>query len=295
MPTLSSRRQFALGLASAPFLTSTVALAADDTASGAVKAIAALESAVGARLGVTLIDATAMVRLAYRADERFPMCSTFKLLASAAVLARVDAGTDRPDRVVPYKAGDLLSYAPVAKAHVADGGMRLGDLCAAAIQWSDNTAANLILDAIGGPPGFTQFCRSLGDTVTRLDRNEPTLNTAFKGDDRDTTAPKAMAMNLRAVFTGDRLTAQSRRQLAEWAIGDKVADKRVRAGLPKDWVIGDKTGTGDFGTTNTIGFIKPATSDTQFFFSVYLTQSTAPADRLGDIHREIGRIFTTLV
>ena len=126
--------------------------------------LAAIEKREGGRLGVAVLDSGSGPGLTYRAGERFPMCSTFKLLAAAAVLKRVDEGKEKLDRVIPYGPGDLLEYAPVTKAHVADGGMTLGDLCAAAIDWSDNTAANLVLDAIGGPAGFTAFVRSIGDS-----------------------------------------------------------------------------------------------------------------------------------
>ncbi len=185
------------------------------------------------------------------------MCSTFKLLASAAVLKRVDQGAERLDRTIAYGPSDLLEYAPIAKTHAAQGGMTLAEACAAAIDWSDNTAANLILQAIGGPTGFTQFARSLDDNVTRLDRNEPSLNTAIPGDERDTTSPRAMAEDMRRVLIGDVLSEASRRQLTAWLIGDKVGDKRLRAGLPLSWRIGDKTGSGDRGTTNTIAIIWP--------------------------------------
>lgn len=296
MTQLPSRRQVALGLAAAPFIAPGFALAADDkVAAATTKSIANLEKSVGGRLGVTLIDAAGKVLVAHRADERFPMCSTFKLIASAAVLAKVDKGTEKLDRVIHYKESDLLSYAPVSKAHVGEGGLKLGDLCAAAVQWSDNTAANLILNVIGGPKGFTDFCRTLGDKITRLDRTEPTLNTAIAGDPRDTTSPKAMAETLRAALIGETLTVQSRQQLADWAIGDKVGGKRVRAGLPKDWTIGDKTGAGAFGSTNTIGFIKPAGSDRDYFFTVYLTQSKAPIEALEAVHKAVGEIFAKFV
>ncbi len=135
--------------------------------------------------------------------------------------------------------------------------MTVADLCAAAIDWSDNTAANLVLQSIGGPAGFTAFARSLGDNVTRLDRNEPTLNEATPGDERDTTSPRAMAADMQKVLLGDALSDQSRRQLEAWLIDDKVGDKRVRAGLPHAWRIGDKTGSGDHGTANTIAIIRP--------------------------------------
>ena len=165
------------------------------------------------------------------------MCSTFKLLASAAVLKRVDEGKESLDLTIAYGAADLLEYAPVTKAHAGDGGMRLGDLCAAAIDWSDNTAANLILSVIGGPNGFTQFARSLGDEKTRLDRNEPSLNTAIPGDPRDTTTPLAMARDIEAVLIGERShrgVAPATRGLADRRQGRRQAAARRPAAILGD-------------------------------------------------------------
>jgi beta-lactamase class A len=260
MPIFVARRFVVLGLA--------VAAAAGRARAGtsspedriglANDRVAAIEKREGGRLGVAILDAGGGAGLAYRAGERFPMCSTFKLMAAAAVLKRVDEGKERLDRVVRYGPGDLLEYAPVAKAHVADGGMTLGDLCAAAIDWSDNTAANLVLDVIGGPQGFTAFVRLIGDSATRLDRNEPTLNTAVPGDERDTTTPQAMAESVQKVLLGNVLSEASRAQLETWLISDKVGDKRLRAGLPPPWGIGDKTGSGDHGTANVIADHPPA-------------------------------------
>jgi beta-lactamase class A len=178
----------------------------------------------------------------------------------------------------------------VAKAHLGEGGMRLGDVCAAAIDWSDNTAANLILSVIGGPAGFTLFARSLGDQTTRLDRDEPSLNTATPGDARDTTTPLAMARDLQAVLLGGVLSDASRRQLEAWSIADKVGDKRLRAGLPPSWGIGDKTGSGDHGTANTIGIIRPPDS-APLFAAVYYTESDAPLDARNAVHKEVGEII----
>ncbi len=228
--------------------------------------------------------------LAYRAGERFPMCSTFKLMASAAVLKRVDEGKERLDRVIPYGPADLLDYAPVAKAHVAEGGMTLGSLCAAAIDWSDNTAANLILDAIGGPAGFTAFVRSVGDFTTRLDRHEPSLNTSVPGDERDTTTPQAMAEDVRTALLGDVLSEASRAQLEAWLVSDKVGDKRLRAGLPPSWGIGDKTGSGDHGTANVVAIIRPPARP-PLIAAVYYTESDASMDARNAIHKEIGGII----
>jgi beta-lactamase class A len=290
MPIVSNRRAFLVGLA---VLASAQARAASplsaEAANKANDQIAALEAREGGRLGVAVLDTASGSSLAHRAEERFPMCSTFKLLAAAAVLSRVDAGAEKLDRKIPYGQADLLEYAPVTKAHVAEGAMSLGDLCAAAIDWSDNTAANLLLQVIGGPAGFTQFARSLGDDVTRLDRNEPTLNTAIPGDERDTTSPLAMLRAMRAVLLDKKLSETSRRQLETWLIGDKVGDKRVRAGLPPSWRVGDKTGSGDNGTANTIAILWPP-GRAALLATVYYTGSSASVDARNEVHKEIGAI-----
>jgi beta-lactamase class A len=288
----SNRRAFVLGLAATA--ASGPARAASSSPEDRVKLandrLAAIETRGGGRLGVTVLDSGGGPGLAHRAGERFPMCSTFKLMAAAAVLKRVDEGKERLDRVIPYGPADLLEYAPVAKAHVADGGMTLGSLCAAAIDWSDNTAANVILDAIGGPAGFTAFVRSVGDSTTRLDRNEPTLNTSVPGDERDTTTPQAMAEGVQKVLLGNVLTEASRAQLEAWLIGDKVGDKRLRAGLPPSWGIGDKTGSGDHGTANVIAIIRPP-GRAPLIAAVYYTESDASMDARNAIHKEISGII----
>ena len=289
MSPLSTRRSVLAGLA-ALAAGPAGATSSEDRSKAANDRLAAIESGAGGRLGVAVIEAGRGLRLAHRADERFPMCSTFKLLASAAVLKRVDEGKESLDLTIAYGAADLLEYAPVTKAQASDGGMRLGDICAAAIDWSDNTAANLILSVIGGPNGFTQFARSLGDEKTRLDRNEPSLNTAIPGDPRDTTTPLAMARDIEAVLIGEVLTEASRRQLEAWLIADKVGDKRLRAGLPPSWGIGDKTGSGDHGTANTIGVIRPP-GRAPLLAAVYLTEFDASMDARNAAHKEIGEII----
>jgi beta-lactamase class A len=292
LPHSSSRRLFLAGLAAS--LASARAQATARSPEEAVAAgndrIAAIEAREGGRLGVAVLDTASGLSLAHRAEERFPMCSTFKLLACAAVLSRVDAGAERLDRKIAYGPGDLLEYAPVAKAHVEEGGMALGELCAGAIAWSDNTAANLILQAIGGPAGFTQYARSLGDDVTRLDRNEPTLNTAIPGDERDTTTPLAMLRSMRAVLLGDRLSEASRRQLETWLIGDKVGDKRLRAGVPPSWRVGDKTGSGDNGAANVVGILWPPDRK-PLLAAVYYTGSGASMDVRNGVHKQIGAVI----
>jgi beta-lactamase class A len=292
MLVCANRRVFIAGLAVAivPLRVRAAAPSADEQLALANQRLAAIEDREGGRLGVFVIDTGTGRTFEHRADERFPMCSTFKLLAAAAALKRVDDGAERLDRVIAYGPGDLLEYAPITKAHVAEGGMTLADLCAAAIDWSDNTAANLVLAAIGGPGGFTQFARSLGDSMTRLDRNEPGLNAATPGDERDTTSPRAMAEDMRQVLLGDVLSQASRRRLEAWLIDDKVGDKRLRAGLPPGWRIGDKTGSGDHGTANTIAIIRPP-EWAPIIAAVYYTESSAPMDVRNAIHQEIGALI----
>jgi beta-lactamase class A len=286
------RRTFLAGLAAttASLRARAAAPSAEERLNLANKRLAEMEVREAGRLGVFVRETGTDATIEHRADERFPMCSTFKLLAAAAALKRVDEGAERLDRTIAFGPSDLLDYAPIAKARVAEGGMTLADLCAAAIDWSDNTAANLLLQAIGGPVGFIAFARSLGDTVTRLDRNEPTLNEATPGDERDTTSPRAMAEDMQKVVLGDALSDASRRQLQTWLINDKVGDKRLRAGLPGPWRIGDKTGSGDQGTANTIAIIWPP-ERAPIIAAVYYTESSAPMDVRNAIHKEVGGLI----
>ncbi len=210
---------------------------------------AAVEKAAKGRLGVAVLDTGTGRRLAYRGAERFPLLSTWKVMAAALILARVDQGTDSLDRRVTYSQSRVLAYAPVTRLHVA-AGMTVGELCAAALELSDNTAANLLLESCGGPKGLTAWLRSIGDGVTRLDRTEPMLNEARRGDPRDTTTPRAVADTLDKLLIGNTLSAASRRQLAAWMIACKTGAGRLRAGLPSGWRVGDKTGTNNTGAND---------------------------------------------
>ena len=181
--------------------------------------LAELEKQRGGRLGVAVADTQSGKSASYRGDERFPMCSTFKMLATAALLARVDAGKEQLDRRIRFEAKDLVANSPVSMKHAGGEGMSLAEICEAAMTFSDNTAGNLMLANLGGPEGLTAYARSLGDTVTRLDRNEPDLNEALPGDPRDTTSPFAMAADLRTLVTGKALTAASKERLIGWLVG----------------------------------------------------------------------------
>jgi beta-lactamase class A len=225
---------------------------------GDVTAFADLEQRhAGSRIGVAAIDLSTKRRVEYRSDERFIMCSTFKVLAAAAVLKRVDENKEKLDRFVTYGEAQLLSYAPVTRAHVKEGGMTLDALCAAAIEQSDNTAANLLLEAIGGPEKVTELARSLGDKFTRLDHTEPELNIARPGKDDDTTTPAAMCGDLQRLLTSDFLTVASRTRLEDWMRQGQTGSMMIRAALPGDWQVGDKTGRSGDGATNDIAIVRP--------------------------------------
>jgi beta-lactamase class A len=256
-------------------------------------AFARIEAESGGRLGVAALDTSNGSRAGHRMDDRFAMCSTFKLLAAAAVLARVDAGKERLDRRVSYAQSDLVTYSPVTEKHIDDG-MTLAELCEAAITVSDNTAANLLLASLGGPDSVTAFARSLGDTMTRLDRNEPTLNEAMPGDPRDTTTPAAMLANIRALILGDALTEPSRGQLKAWLLANKTGGGRLRAGLPGDWVVGDKTGSGDYGSTNDVGVIWPP-GRAPIVVTIYFTETKAALEQCMAVLASVGRAITGAV
>jgi beta-lactamase class A len=190
----------------------------------------------------------------HRGDERFPMCSTFKVLAAAAVLR--DATGAELRRRVPVTARDILAFSPVTGTRVG-AGMTLTELCEAAVRHSDNAAANLLLRELGGPRGVTDLARSLGDGVTRLDRVEPDLSEGRPGDPRDTTSPRAFATDLAALVTGTALPADRRRLLTGWLTGGTTGAARIRAGAPAGWRVGSKTGTGGHGTVNDAGLAWP--------------------------------------
>jgi beta-lactamase class A len=225
-----------------------------DLSAAVASRFADLERRYDARLGLYARDTGGGAVLAHRADERFAMCSTFKAVAAAAVLRGTDPAGLR--RAVRIRRADFLEPSPASEANVG-GTMTLEALCAAAVQVSDNTAGNLLLREIGGPAGFTRFVRELGDDVTRLDRVEPDLNEATPGDPRDTTTPRAFAGTLAALVLGDALAAADRRLFTGWLEGTTTGDRRIRAGTPEGWRVGDKTGTGSYATANDVAILWP--------------------------------------
>lgn len=256
--------------------------------------LAALEEAHGGRLGVAILDVGSGRRLGRRGSERFPMCSTFKLLAAAAVLARVDDGELGLDDRVEFARSELVAYSPVTGGRTGSPGMTYAELCDAAITRSDNTAGNLLLDAIGGPAGWTAYARSLGDEASRLDRRETGLNEARPGDPRDTTTPFAMLADMQAVLLGDALAPASRARLVAWLEATRTGDARLRAGLPRDWRVGDKTGTSDNAVFNDIAIAWPP-GRAPLLVAAYYAETPADGETANGVLAEAGRIAAATV
>lgn len=246
-----------------------------------------LEQRTGGRLGVSIHDTGSGRSWTHRADERFPLNSTFKAFACAALLAQADRGEARLDTVIPYTAKDLVPHSPVTQQHVASG-MSLGALCAAATKVSDNTAANLILAQIGGPESLTRFMRTMGDADTRLDRWETALNEGTPGDPRDTTTPAAASRSLERLLVGDALSPASRLQLTEWLVADAVADALLRTGLPPGWRVADRTGAGGHGSRGIIAVIWPP-GRKPVVAALYLAETSLSLAERDAIMAEIGR------
>nr|WP_298211075.1 class A beta-lactamase [Acidovorax sp.] len=280
------RRQFSLGLMAVTAMplwgcaAASKAANQDATARQWNDTLAGIERTAQGRLGVAMLDTGSGLALGWRQDERFAMASTFKAVLAGWMLALVDQGKERLDARVHYAAADVVAYSPVSGPRAGDGGgLTVGELCAATVSLSDNTAANLLLARHGGPAGFTAFVRSLGDGITRLDRNEPALNQAKVGDPRDTTTPLAMLLTLRKLVLGDVLTATSRAWLQRWLVETSTGDKRLRAGVP-GWKVGDKTGTAsDSGTANDVAVLWPPTGGAPVLVTCYLTRSAAKPEQ----------------
>ena len=241
---------------------------------------------------------------ASRSSTRRPACtpvcgrtSAFRCAARSNCWRRAPcwrawiAAQEDLERRIVFSKSDLVPNSPATSQHTrdtGDAGMSVAELCKAAITLSDNTAANLLLASFGGPAALTAFARSLGDGITRLDRNEPTLNEATPGDPRDTTTPNAMLGNLRELLLGEHLSSSSRAQLLAWLAANETGGERIRAKLPKDWGVGDKTGTGDHGTANDVAILWPPGRG-PMLVTVYLTETSGDAARSNAAIANVGR------
>jgi len=246
------------------------------SSSSSLYPLSALERSYDGRIGAFALDTATGRVAAYRSRERFPLLSTFKLLAASKILRLArHAEPGLLDRVVHWTQADVLPSSPITAQHVADG-MTVADLCAAAIEYSDNTAGNMLLRQIGGPPAVTRFARSLGDPVTRLDRWETALNDWTPGNPRDTTTPAAMGTDVRLLTTGAALHPDDRTRLIGWMRQTVTGGARIRAGLPPDWVIGDKTGsTTAHGGANDIAVAWPPGATKPLVIAIYTNRTAA--------------------
>lgn len=288
--TYSSQRRTLLAAFGALALPSPLLFAAEATGEKAKigASLAALEKTLDGRIGLFALDTGNGAQLAYRADERFPFCSTFKVIAAAAVLAKDMQAPGLLQQRIRYAQRDLVPYSPITEKHVGDG-MTVAALCAAAIQYSDNTAGNLLIDLLGGSAAVTAFARAVGDMQFRLDRRETELNTAIPGDPRDTTTPKAMGQTLQRLALGDALASAQRTQLQDWMRGNTTGDSRIRAGIPSGWQAADKTGTGDYGSANDIAILWPP-GRAPVVLAVYTTRHQKDAGARNDVIAQATRI-----
>ncbi|MFI5762372.1 class A beta-lactamase [Streptomyces sp. NPDC051563] len=264
--TPSRRALLALGAgaalaASLPPASAHAAATASPRGSGDIaRELAALEREHAARLGVYAHDTATGRTLHYRAQERFPICSVFKTLAVAAVLRDLDRNGEFLAKRIRYTAQEASDSgnAPITgRPENVARGMTVAELSDAAIRFSDNAAANLLLRELGGPAAVTRFARSTGDPVTRLDRWEPDLNTAEPQRLTDTTTPYAIGQTYGRLVLGTALESADRQRLTDWLLGNTTGGERLRAGLPGDWTVADKTGAGAYGTNNDVGIAWP--------------------------------------
>jgi beta-lactamase class A len=246
-----------------------------------------LEQQSGGRLGVSILDTQDERAFSYRGRERFPLCSTFKLLLCGAVLKQVDTHELSLERTLDVHAEDLVEHSPEVEKHV-NGTVAVRALCEATLTVSDNAAANLLLPLIGNPRGLTRFLRGLGDRTTRLDRNEPSLGEAKPGDPRDTTSPDAMRATMYKLLLGSVLSETSRGLLTDWLVANKTGETRLRAGVPNSWRVGDKTGSGTHGSTNDVAILWPPERKPLLVTS-YLTECTAKAEARNAVHASLAR------
>lgn len=258
-------------------------------ASNADGGLVAVEARSGGRLGVLAVNTASGSSIAYRADELFPMCSTHKMLVGAAILSGVEEGRFRLDQRIPYSSADILEYAPVTKKSLTVGFMTVEALCEAAVRWSDNTADNLLLKLLGGPPEWTRYARSISDEVSRLDRYEPELNSSIPGDPRDTSSPCAMNRALATIMFGNVLGDVSRARLRGWMLNSEITKNLLRAGLPSGWHVADKSGSGSNGTRNDVGILYPPRA-APLVLSVFYTGSSKPITEREKVIAECARI-----
>jgi beta-lactamase class A len=285
-----NRRKLLLAAVSVPMATIWTSWAIKgDAAISAQAQLAKLERTLAGRLGVFALNTANGKQLSYHGDEYFSMCSTFKVLLASAILKHSTQIDGLMQRRIKYQQSDLVTYSPITKQHLEDG-MTVSALCAAAIQYSDNTASNLLMKILGGPGAVTTFARSIGDRQFRLDRWETELNSSIPGDRRDTSTPNAMGLSLQRLALGDALEPHLQLQLRVWLQGNTTGAARIRAGVPTDWQVGDKTGSGDYGTANDLAVLWPPRR-APVVVAIYTAQAEKDAKPRNDVIASAAQII----
>ncbi|WP_441007635.1 class A beta-lactamase [Tatumella ptyseos] len=253
--------------------------------------LSALEKASHGRLGIYLINASDSDYFSYQGSDRFPLCSTSKIMVTAKLLKDSQSSLNLLDSTVKINKVDLVNYNPITGKNIGKT-MSIAELSKAALQYSDNTAMNLLLQKAGGIKAINAFARSLGDHDFLLSRNEPTLNTTLPGDTRDTTTPRAMAKTLHKLTLGDALESDKKALLISWLEGNTTGEHSIKAGVPTDWRVGDKTGSGDYGTTNDVAVIW-TDKNKPLVLAIYFTQYAKTAMPRKDVLAKAAKIVTS--
>ena len=257
--------------------------------------VALIEDRLQARIGIAVSDTHSGRDWQVNADDRFPLVSTFKTVACAALLVRTDEASLQLDQRVIIDEADLVYYSPVMKDRTGPAGVSLKEACEATLHTSDNTAANIVLNAIGGPAALTKFFRSIGDIQSRLDRYETALNEAKIGDERDTTTPNAMVATLKKLLIDDDvLSPNSQSQLKNWLMGNQVGDALLRAGIPSTWLIADRTGAGENGTRAITAVMWPP-QRSPIIVAIYITETDASFSERNDAIAQIGSAIAAAI
>lgn len=276
-----TRRSVLLTIASLPLVA-----AAGPTSAHA--GFAALERDLQRELGIAAIDSATGRTVGHRQGQRFPLCSTFKTVLAAAILALAERKPGLLEKRLSLPKESFVSFSPVTGKHVG-GALSVAELCGAALQYSDNTAGNALLRELGGPAELTRFVRALGDHSFRLTRWETELNSALPNDERDTTTPLAMAGTLRKLLLQDGLPPSAQCQLRDWMLGNTTGDRRIRAAVPTGWKVADKTGSGDYGCANDIAVIYPP-EKAPVVLAIYTRQFAKDADARNDLIVQAARL-----
>ncbi|WP_312477909.1 class A beta-lactamase [Kosakonia cowanii] len=257
------------------------------------KKIEMLENKSGGKLGLTVVDTSDGTTYSWRGDEKFPLCSTSKVMVVAAILKKSESDTNLLAKKITINKSDMVNYNPITSKYI-DSSMTITELSKAALQYSDNAAMNKLLSYLGGPRYATQFARTIGDKAYSLDRNEPGLNTAIPSDSRDTTTPSAMAETLNKLILGSALKKEQKAKLTEWMKGNTTGLNSIKAGLPAEWTVADKTGSGDYGTTNDVAVIWPK-NHAPVILTTYFTQPEKDASARKDVLASAAKLIAEAI